>query len=158
MKQCIYAGAFDPPHLGHENIINRLLKTFDSVTVAVLNNAQKRPVLEGGARARLLQTVYADEPRVIIRTFDGLLTDFARTEGIFTIARGLRNAEDFAYENSLSAVYKSQNPKIEVVFLAADPALAHISSSTVRELTRLGGDVSDYVPGAVMEEIKRSYK
>lgn len=158
MKGCIYAGVFDPPHAGHENVIARLLSAFDFVIVAVLKNADKKPVLDEGARARLLQSLYADDERVKVRVFNGLLTDFAKEEGVYTIARGLRSAADYEYEKQLAAVYKSQNPQINVIYLPADPALTHVSSSVVKELIKLGGDISGYVTATILDEIKRSYK
>ncbi len=158
MKNCIYAGVFDPPHSGHKNIIDRLLGIFDGVTVTILCNAEKSPKLNSGARARLIQTLYAGEPRVKVRVFDGMLTDFAEEEKTYVIARGIRDVGDLEYERRLREVYKSQKPEIEVLYLAAEREFGHISSGVIKELIALGGDISGYVPAEIFEEILRSYK
>jgi len=141
----IYPGTFDPVTCGHADICTRALKMFDRVVVGVADNPQKRPFFSLSERIGMLQTVFADHPRIEIKPFSGLLIDFARECESQVIIRGLRAISDFEFEVQLAGMNRSLAPEIETVFLTAAERFAFVSSSLVREIARLNGDVSGFI-------------
>lgn len=154
-RTAVYPGSFDPLTLGHDDIVRRSLKLVDRVIVAVAGTATqtKQPLFHLAERVELLEAAYADEPRVEIGSFEGLLVDFARDSGARIIVRGLRAVSDFEYEFQMALMNRSLWPEIEVIFMAPAKEYTFLSSSLVREVARLGGDVSGFVPSTVLEAL-----
>jgi pantetheine-phosphate adenylyltransferase len=152
-RTAVYPGSFDPITLGHDDIVRRSLKLVDRVIVAVAETAtqSKSSLFDLEERAAILERVYADEPRVRISSFEGLLVDFARTSAAPIIIRGLRAVSDFEYEFQMALMNRSLWPQIEVIFMTPDNRYTFLSSSLVREVARLKGDVTAFVPPIVLE-------
>jgi len=155
----IYPGSFDPLTLGHDDIIRRSLRLVERVIVAVAGSAThvKEPTFSVQQRVDLMREVYAGEPRVEVVSFEGLLVDFARRTGARLIVRGLRAVSDFEYEFQMALMNRSLWPEVEVIFMAPASNYTFLSSSLVREVARLGGDVSGFVPAPVLRELARVY-
>jgi pantetheine-phosphate adenylyltransferase len=158
-SRVIYPGSFDPLTLGHDDIIRRALQLADVVIVAVAEIAtqSKRTAFSVEERVALIERVYDDEPGVEVVAFSGLLVDFARSKGARVIIRGLRAVSDFEYEFQMALMNRSLSPEIEVIFMAPDSNYTFLSSSLVREVASLGGDVSPYVPGPVLQALCERY-
>lgn len=152
----IYPGSFDPITRGHEDLIRRSLAFVDRVIVAVAVNVTKQPLFTPEERLGLIRAT-VDAPRVEVRTFDGLLVEFARAVGASVIVRGLRAVSDFEYEFQMALMNRTLAPSIETVFLVPAFDLTYLSSSLVREVARFGGDVSALVHPAVQQALKRKY-
>ena len=152
----IYPGSFDPITRGHEDLIRRSLAFVDRVIVAVAINVAKQPLFTPEERVALIRTA-VDDQRVEVRTFDGLLVEFARSVGASVIVRGLRAVSDFEYEFQMALMNRTLAPSIETVFLVPAFDLTYLSSSLVREVARFGGDVSALVHPAVQQALKRKY-
>jgi len=155
----IYPGSFDPLTLGHDDIVRRSLRLVDRVLVAIAATAthDKSATCPLERRVEITREVYADEPRVEVVSFNGLLVDFARESGARLIVRGLRAVSDFEYEFQMALMNRSLWPEIEVIFMAPSNQYTFLSSSLVREVARLGGDVSSFVPAAVLRELVKVY-
>ena len=158
-SRVIYPGSFDPLTLGHDDIIRRALRLADTVIVAVAETAtqSKRTAFSVEERVALIERVYGDEPGVEVVAFSGLLVDFARSKNARVIIRGLRAVSDFEYEFQMALMNRSLSPESEVIFMAPDSNYTFLSSSLVREVASLGGDVSPYVPGPVLEALEARY-
>ena len=158
-SRVIYPGSFDPLTLGHDDIIRRVLRLADEVVVAVAETAtqSKRTAFSVEERVALIERVYGGEPGVEVVAFSGLLVDFARSKNARVIIRGLRAVSDFEYEFQMALMNRSLSPEIEVIFMAPDSHYTFLSSSLVREVASLGGDVSAYVPGPVLEALGDRY-
>jgi pantetheine-phosphate adenylyltransferase len=155
----IYPGSFDPLTLGHDDIVRRALKLADGVLIAVAERAThtKQPMFSMDERVNMISEVYADEPAIQVVPFSGLLVDFAREHGARLIVRGLRAVSDFEYEFQMALMNRSLWPEIEVIFMAPATSYTFLSSSLVREVASLGGDVSEFVPPEVLERLVRSF-
>lgn len=154
----VYPGSFDPVTRGHEDLVHRSLAFADRVIVAVAVNSAKEPLFTLEERLALLQSVLADEPRVAVRTFDGLLAAFAREAGARIVVRGLRAVSDFDYESQMALMNRELYPELETVFLVPALHLTYLSSSLVREVARLGGDVGPFVHPAVHAALKQKFR
>ena len=154
-RTAIYPGSFDPITRGHEDIVRRSLRFCDEVIVAVAHRRtqKKSGLFEIAERRRLIEAVFADEPRVRITDFDGLLVDFARAESARVIIRGLRAVSDFEYEFQMALMNRQLWDEVETIFLAPDEHYSYLSASLVREIASLGGDVSQFVSPAVLEAL-----
>ncbi len=153
----LYAGSFDPITNGHADLIRRSLGFVNRLVVAVATNSSKNPLFSPEERVALIQKTMADEPRVEVRQFEGLLVDFARASGIKMIIRGLRAVSDFEYEYQMALMNRHLGAEIETVFMIPSLDTTHVSSSLVREVARFGGDVSTLVHPAVVEALKAKY-
>ncbi len=152
----IYAGSFDPITNGHLDIIKRALNIFDTVYVGVIENHDKQALFTIDERIDLIQhSVQSD--RVIVEGFQGLLVDYARQKHIFNLIRGLRAVSDFEYEFQMSLTNRSQEPRIDTVFLMTDQSYSYLSSSIVRQLAKLNGDISQYVTPYVKTKLEEKY-
>ncbi|MDH3207260.1 MAG: pantetheine-phosphate adenylyltransferase [Gemmatimonadota bacterium] len=151
----LYPGSFDPITLGHEDIARRALRVADKLIVAVAHSSthDKRGLFGVDERVRLAQAVLGDEDRIEVRSFEGLLVDFARREGAGLVVRGLRAVSDFEYELQMAQMNQELWPEIETIFLVPEARHSFISSSLVREVASLGGDVSAFVSPAVLTQI-----
>jgi len=152
-RTVIYPGSFDPVTLGHLQVIRRAAKMFDNVIVAVLINSSKTPTFSVEERMDLLRQVKADLDNVEIAGFDGLLAEYARERGVNAIVKGLRAVSDFEYEFQMAIANKKLNPDLETIFITADSDLMYLSSSMVREIGSMGGDISNFVPECVHDRI-----
>ena len=141
----IYPGTFDPVTRGHIDVVERASKMFNRVVIGVADSPAKKPFFDLDERLDMLQTVFADRENVLIKPFSGLLIDFARECDAGIIVRGLRAISDFEYEVQLAGMNRSLAPEIETVFLTAAQRYAFVSSSLVREIARLDGDVSEFL-------------
>ncbi len=150
MITALYPGTFDPITNGHSDIVGRAAVLFDKVIVAVAANPGKSPAFSLDERVRLAREVLSNHERVEVIEFDSLLVNFARQCGASVILRGLRAVSDFEYEFQLAGMNRRLAPDIETVFLTPGEQFAYISSSLVREVAMLGGDVSDFVHPAVV--------
>ena len=155
MKQiAVYPGTFDPLTNGHVNIVQRALKLFDEVIIAVASNPDKRPFLSYEQRVSLARESFADEPRVTVEGFDTLLTDFLRSKNAVVVIRGLRAVSDFEYEFMLAGMNRKLMPKIETIYLMPSDEYMFVSSTFVREAAKLKGDVSAFVPSVVLRALQ----
>ena len=152
-RTVIYPGSFDPVTLGHLQVIRRAAKMFDKVIVAVLINSSKTPTFSVDERMDLLRQVTADLENVEIAGFDGLLAEYARERGVNAIVKGLRAVSDFEYEFQMAIANKKLNPDLETIFITADSDMMYLSSSMVREIGSMGGDISNFVPACVHDRI-----
>ena len=144
-KIAVYPGTFDPVTCGHIDICKRALKMFDKVVIGVADNPQKGPFFTLEERIEMLNVVFADNEQIVVKPFSGLLINFARDNGSEIVIRGLRAISDFEYEVQLANMNRSLAPEIETVFLTATGKFTFVSSSLVREIARLKGDVSEFL-------------
>lgn len=149
----IYPGTFDPITKGHTDLVQRATQLFDRVIVAVAISPTKKPVFSLEQRLAMARTVLAGNDRVEVLPLEGLLVEFARIHQAKAIIRGLRAVSDFDYEFQLAGMNRKLAPEIETLFLTPAEKYAYISSSLVREIAALGGDVSAFVDAQVMAEL-----
>lgn len=151
----VYPGSFDPLTLGHADIVRRSRQIVDRLVVAVAETAteRKRGMFDISERIELIEAVHGDDEGVEVTSFSGLLVDFARDRGARIIIRGLRAVSDFEYEFQMAQMNRSLWSEIETIFMAPDNRYTFLSASLVREVARLGGDVSEYVPDEVLAAI-----
>jgi pantetheine-phosphate adenylyltransferase len=143
--KALYPGTFDPVTRGHLDIIHRADRMFDEVVVAVSDHGRKNTLFSVEERCHLIEQVTEDLPHVTVRSFTNLAVACAQEEKAKAILRGLRVTSDFEYEFSMARFMAEQDPSIQPVYLMAGARLTHVSSSSVKEVARLGGDVSRYV-------------
>lgn len=153
----VYPGTFDPITNGHTDLIQRAASLFDRVVVAVAQDTAKTPAFDTAQRVALAREVLGDLPHVEVTPFSGLLVTFARSQGIGVVMRGLRAVSDFEYEFRLAGMNRCMAPDIETLFLTPAEKYAYISSSLVREIARLGGDVSAFVAPAVQAALRERF-
>lgn len=156
-RVAVYPGSFDPITHGHEDLIRRSLSFADRVIVAVAANSTKVPLFTLEERIRLAEKVLAGESSVEVRTFKGLLVDFARQVGARIVVRGLRAVADFDYEFQMALMNRQLYDELETVFLVPALHLTYLSASIVREVARLGGDVSAFVHPEVERALKAKF-
>ncbi|MFC1684386.1 pantetheine-phosphate adenylyltransferase [Pseudomonadota bacterium] len=149
MTIAVYPGTFDPITNGHSDLVTRAALLFDKVVVAVAASPSKAPVFALEARETLIREALVDVPNIEVCHFDTLLVDFVRQKGAGVILRGLRAVSDFEYEFQLAGINRRLAPDVETLFLRPAEQYAYISSSLVREIAALGGDVSEFVHPAV---------
>jgi pantetheine-phosphate adenylyltransferase len=145
-------GSFDPVTNGHLDVIQRASSRFDRLLVACLRNAGKQPLFDLDIRLALLNEVVADLGNVEVAAFDGLLVDFCRERGVSVIVKGLRAVSDFEYELQMAQM-NSHLGNVETFFMTTSPIYSFLSSSLVKEVARFGGDVTDFVPPAVVDRL-----
>ena len=155
MKVAIYPGSFDPITFGHMDIIDRASGLFDKVIVSVAKSEAKNTLLSLEDRVRLVKTIYKDNPKVEIVDFPRQLTvDVAKDQGACAIIRGLRAVSDFEYEFQLATMNRSLAPDIESIFLTPKESLIYVSSSLIKEICDLKGDISKFVHPSVEQALK----
>ena len=154
----IYPGTFDPVTRGHIDICQRALRMFDQVVIGVADSLAKEPFFNIDERLEMLQIAFADNDRILVKPFSGLLIDFARECGADVIVRGLRAISDFEYEVQLAGMNESLAPEIETMFLTASQRYAFVSSSLVREIARLDGDVSEFLHPETLKRLTAKLK
>ena len=145
-RGAIYPGSFDPVTFGHLDVISRAAHLFDSVIVAVATGEGKHPLFPVADRIEMLKESTSDNPAVEVVPLNGLLVDFARDRGVFTVIRGLRAVSDFEFEFQMALMNRKLEARLETVFLTPKEDYTYLSSRIVKEVARLGGDVSPFVP------------
>ena len=158
MRTAICPGSFDPVTMGHLDIIRRASKLFDKVIVAVLLNMDKKTWFTIGERIDLLKKATADMPNVEIAGFEGLLVDVAKKKRACAIVKGLRAVSDFEYEFQMALTNMKLDDKVETMFLTTNPENMFLSSSIVKQVGLLGGDIKPFVPECVHDEIMSRIK
>jgi pantetheine-phosphate adenylyltransferase len=156
----LYPGSFDPITHGHEELARRALGVADRLVMAVAYNStkDKQGLFAIEERVALIEEVFADEERIEVKSFQGLLVDFARQEGASLVIRGLRAVSDFEYELQMAQMNRELWSEIETIFMVPDVRYSFLSASLVREVARLGGDVSKMVSKPVLKGLKRKLK
>ncbi len=155
MKKAIYPGSFDPATKGHLDILKRATKLFDEVVVVVMTNAKKKNShsFTVEERVEFLKRCTKDMEKVSVDSYNGLLADYARQVGAVAVVKGLRAVSDFEDEFQQSLTNKKLNPELETVFLTAEAENMFLSSSVVKQVCSLGGDIRDFVPAEIHEDI-----
>jgi pantetheine-phosphate adenylyltransferase len=157
-RTAIYPGSFDPLTNGHLAIIQRGLKVFDRLVVAVANNPEKRPLFSVDERKAMIADAVGDDHRVEVDSFDALLVEYVRRKGIHTVLRGLRAVSDFEYEFQIANMNRHLLPDLETVFVMTGEDYFFVSARLVREVATFGGDVSAFVPPNVLDALHRKLK
>jgi len=156
----MYPGTFDPITLGHEDLVRRALRLFDKVVVAIAENPSKEPMFSVQERVQLAKMTLADLDNVEVTGYSGLTVDFARENNLQVIVRGLRAVSDFEYEFQLASMNRHLTDEVETAFLTPTERFTFISSSLVREIATMGGDVTDFVSPkvklALLDRCKKS--
>lgn len=150
----IYPGSFDPPTNGHLDLIDRGSKIFDELVVAILRNAEKTPLFSVGERRRMLEDLTSGFKNVRVDTFDGLTVDYAARVKAGAVLRGIRALSDYEYELQMALMNRKLRPNLETVFMMPAEKYSYLSSRLVREVGRLGGNITGLVPSIVEERLK----
>lgn len=153
-----YSGTFDPITFGHTDIIHRAAAMFPRLIVAVGENLPKGPVFSLDERVDMAKAATAHLPNVAVEPFTGLVVDFAAAHGVTVLVRGVRSVSDFDYEKQMAVMNRYLREEVDTVMLAPSKEYAHLSSSLVRELARLGGKVGGVVPKAVADALREHYQ
>lgn len=156
-KIAVYPGSFDPITHGHLDIIRRGLQIFDEVIVAVARNSQKNSLFSIDERVALIRDVLKDDPRVSVDTFTGLLIDYVASRQAHVVIRGLRAISDFEYEFQIAQMNSTIGRNIETMFMMTSVQYGYLSSSIVREVCSLGGDIDTFVPAEVKAAMQKKY-
>lgn len=155
MRTAIYPGSFDPLTNGHVNIVERGLRLFDKLVVAIASNPRKTPMFSVEERKSILEEALGHDPRVEVDAFEGLLVDYCNQRGVTVILRGLRAVSDFEYELMMANMNRKLAPDIETIFMMTGEEHFYISSKFVREVIKFGGDVSELVPDSVSRRLEK---
>jgi pantetheine-phosphate adenylyltransferase len=150
----VYSGTFDPVTLGHEDVARRAAGLFDELVIAVAVAHHKKTRFSLDERMALVRQALGPDARIRVEPFDGLIMDFCRQQSACAVVRGIRNVTDFDYEAQMAAMNRKLNPAVETVFLLPQAQLQCISSTLVREISKLGGDVSEMVSGGVATALR----
>jgi pantetheine-phosphate adenylyltransferase len=157
MFKAVFPGTFDPPTLGHLNIIERASSICDELVVVIAENRQKRYLFPADARLAMMNEIIRPWKNVTALIWDSLIVDYLKKENIRVLIRGVRGMEDFSYEFELSMMNKGLAPQIETLFMTTDPKYIVLRSSSIKELASFGGDVSAMVPPLVAKALKEKY-
>ena len=155
MKRAIYPGSFDPITLGHLDVIERALRLFDEVIVAAAPSEGKQPLFTVTERIELIQASLPGEDRLKVKQLDGLLVDFVKAEEAQVVIRGLRAVSDFEFEFQMALMNRRLAPEVETIFLMPKEDYSYISSRIVKEVDRVGGDISGVVSAPVSEALRQ---
>ena len=157
-NKALYPGTFDPITLGHEDLIRRAARLFDSLIVAVADSSAKRPFFTRDERVEMIREVVKDLKNVEVTGFSGLLMKFAQEHNANVVIRGLRAVSDFDYEFQLAGMNRGMYPDVETLFLTPGEQYMFVSATIVREISTMGGDVSKFVPPHVAAKLKQKIK
>ena len=158
MRTAIFAGSFDPIHNGHLDIIRRAAKMYDEFTVAATINFSKKSLLTPEERIALIEELTADMPNVKVVRIDGLRADYVNAHSFTADVRSLRNTADFNYEMPIAQGSAYLYNNTETVFLFTDPKWSFLSSTMIKEVASLGGDISEWVPANVLDKVTKKYE
>ena len=158
MQRAVYPGTFDPMTMGHVDLVKRASKLFDSVIIAIASSDSKKPMFSLEERIEIGNKIFADEPKVEVVGFSGLLVNFAKDNDANILIRGLRVVADFEYEFQLANMNRAMSPDIESVFLTPKEEYSYISSSLVKEIAMMGGDVTRFVDPVTLEALNQKIK
>ena len=153
----IYSGTFDPITNGHTYIVGRASQMFEHVILAVAKSTPKNTAFELDQRLELAAEVLAPYTNVVVKSFDGLIVDFCKANNATVIVRGIRSVTDFDYERQMAGMNRLMVPTIDTVFLSADEGTAHISSTLVRQIAQLGGDIVQFVHPAIDAAMRKRF-
>jgi pantetheine-phosphate adenylyltransferase len=148
-SRAIYPGSFDPVHFGHLDVIKRSTHLFSDLIIAVAASQSKGPLFSVEERIAMLWEALGDDPAITILPLEGLLVDFAREHGVFTVIRGLRAVSDFEFEFQMALMNRKLEPRLETVYLTPKEDYTYLSSRIMKEVARFGGDVSQLTPSCV---------
>jgi pantetheine-phosphate adenylyltransferase len=154
----VYSGTFDPITLGHEDVARRAAGLFDTLIIAVALAHHKKTLFPLNARILLAKAALKNIANIVVMPFDGLIMDFCKAQGATAVVRGVRNVTDFDYEAQMAAMNRKLLPTVETVFMLPSADVQPISSTLVREISKLGGDVSQMVSGSVAEALKSAHQ
>jgi len=157
MKRALYPGSFDPITLGHIDVIQRGTQVLDEIIVAVAHNDAKQGLFSTDERLEMIRQALGSKKGVTVVKLDGLLADYARHQGIKIILRGLRAVSDFEFEFQMALANRRLFPQLETIYLTPKEEYSFISSRIVKEIARLGGDVSQFVPPVVSARLKAKF-
>jgi pantetheine-phosphate adenylyltransferase len=157
MKTCVYPGTFDPITNGHIDVIRRAQRIFDEVVVLVAEPEEKNPLFTLSERKMMVEKAVGNIDGIICDSFDGLLVNYLREKKINIVIRGLRAVSDFDYEFQMTLINRKLSPEIEFVFLMPGEEYFFLSSSLVKEIASLGGDISKFVPAIVEKELRKRF-
>ena len=158
MQRAVYPGTFDPMTMGHVDLVKRASKLFDSVIIAIASSDSKKPMFSLEERIQIGNKIFADDPKVEVVGFSGLLVNFAKENDANILIRGLRVVADFEYEFQLANMNRAMSPDIESVFLTPKEEYSYISSSLVKEIATMGGDVTRFVDPVTLEALNQKIK
>ncbi len=154
----VYPGSFDPITYGHINIVERALRIFDKVIVAVATNYQKKALFSPEERVEMIKEALKEHPNVAVESFEGLLIEYMRRKGARVIIRGLRATSDFEYEYHMASMNKSLYPEVDTIFMVTAKDFFFISSRTIKEVASLGGSVEEFVPPNVARKLREKFQ
>ena len=157
MKRIVYPGTFDPIHNGHLDIARKAAELFDELILVVAVNQEKSPLFNDKERVELIKESLHDVKNVKVDTFNGLVVDFVRFSESVAIIRGLRHVSDFEFEFQMAMMNFNLNPNIKSLFMMPDEKYIHLNSTVIKDVARLGGDISDYVPKCVQDALYKQY-
>ena len=157
MKRIVYPGTFDPIHNGHLDIARKAAELFDELILVVAVNQEKSPLFNDKERVELIKDSLHDVKNVKVDTFNGLVVDFVRLSESVAIIRGLRHVSDFEFEFQMAMMNFNLNPNIKSLFMMPDEKYIHLNSTVIKDVARLGGDISDYVPKCVQDALYEKY-
>ena len=158
MQRAVYPGTFDPMTMGHVDLVKRASKLFDSVIIAIASSDSKKPMFSLEERIEIGNKIFADDPKVEVIGFSGLLVNFAKDNDANILIRGLRVVADFEYEFQLANMNRAMSPDIESVFLTPKEEYSYISSSLVKEIATMGGDVTRFVDSVTLDALNQKIK
>ncbi len=158
MKTAIYPGTFDPITNGHLDIVDRAVKLFDKVIITIARNLEKKPMFTEEERLDMIREAVKSHKNVEVDSFDGLLVHYARTKQASAIVRGLRAISDFEFETQMALMNRKLDSNVETVFLMPNEKYTYLNSSIVREIAKLRGDVTEFVPPVVRLSLERKLR
>jgi|TARA_B110000263_G_scaffold38106_1_gene29700 pantetheine-phosphate adenylyltransferase len=158
MTIALYPGTFDPITLGHVDLVERAVNLFDEVVIAVATSKSKKPAFSSEERIAQIKQIFSHEKKVRVIGFDGLVVDLARDQNSMVLVRGLRAVSDFEYEFQLANMNRAMLPELETIFLTPKAKYSFLSSTLVREIAEMGGDVTPFVDPLIKEALTLRFK